>query len=32
MVSEVILGDAEGGMRVVYHFSGESTRWFEDIY
>jgi len=25
-VSEVILGDAEGGMRILYHSSGESTR------
>ena len=30
-VSEVILGDAQGGMRLVYHSSGESSRWLKDI-
>ena len=28
-VSEVILGDAQGGMRILYHSSGESTRWLK---
>ena len=30
-MSEVILGDAQGGMRLVYHSSGESSRWLKDI-